>query len=117
MILTLSTVIICQTCHSQFKPYDDSGFQANGCASLVGRDNMIRGYYGSTVLDGELWKFKDDSAQKARQLFYGCTHPEGCIRCTWCEFRINEGPICDVCLTKLIKEDKIELVRQTDLFE
>lgn len=117
MILTLSTVIICQTCQSQFPPLYESGFQANGCAAWVGKDSTIRGYYGSTVLDGELWKFKEDPAQKTRQLFYGCIHPVGCIRCTWCEFRINEGPICDVCLTKLIKEDRIQLVRQIDLFE
>lgn len=45
----------CATCKATFNPiYKDRTDQAMHCASTVA-DTYVRGHYGSTVIDTELW--------------------------------------------------------------
>jgi hypothetical protein len=80
-------MIVCDTCRQEYEqifdtPYTDQGFD---CSAIANKSGVI-GYYGSTLVDMEVWKWT-----------------------TGKPLHVKEGIICDSCIKPLIESGAIVL--------
>jgi hypothetical protein len=77
--------IKCNTCQSEYdEMFEGSAefHQGSDCSSEV-KGMSLTGHYGSSLIDGEIWKFIEKPLS------------------------VQEGTICDKCISELQKENKI----------
>ena len=82
----MKSKVMCNSCRKKYDAIFVESYQANGCAATVHfSENVIQGYYGSNRYD-------------MKRYVFGENIPD------W----VNEGVICDDCITKLLKEGHIK---------
>ena len=69
----MKEIVICNTCQTKFEGYGWGTEQASGCSAEL-KNDIIVGFYGSAIVDGETWEILKNSNN------------------------IKDGNICDKCI-------------------
>jgi hypothetical protein len=93
----IDNMVICNNCNKEFDAlFDDASDQAYACSAVIhdtaeGSQYLV-GYYGSFVIDGDLYKVLTDKYK-------------------------NEDILCDECVTQGISNEDFKLVSVNNYFD